>query len=123
ALRPQPSGHHQRAQLEAAAVPADGGLRPLRPYRHRRAMGVDSARQGAGGGARGAARLTKTIAVIPAGGAGTRLWARSRRSRPKHTLPFGGGGRSLLRDTYDRIRGLSDDVYVVTELRQREIIE
>jgi mannose-1-phosphate guanylyltransferase len=29
----------------------------------------------------------------------------------------------LLRDTYDRIRGLSDDVYVVTELRQREIIE
>lgn len=67
--------------------------------------------------------MTKTIAVIPAGGAGTRLWPRSRRSRPKHTLPFGGGGRSLLRDTYDRIRGLSDDVYVVTELRQREIIE
>jgi len=67
--------------------------------------------------------LTKTVAVIPAGGAGTRLWPRSRRSRPKHTLPLGGGGRSLLRDTYDRIRGLSDDVYVVTELRQREIIE
>jgi len=67
--------------------------------------------------------LTKTIAVIPAGGAGTRLWPRSRRSRPKHTLPFGGRGRSLLRDTYDRIRGLSDDVYVVTEQRQREIIE
>jgi mannose-1-phosphate guanylyltransferase len=38
-------------------------------------------------------------------------------------LPLGGHGRSLLRDTYDRIRGLSDDVYVVTELRQREIIE
>jgi mannose-1-phosphate guanylyltransferase len=67
--------------------------------------------------------LTRTIAVIPAGGAGTRLWPRSRRSRPKHTLPLGGGGRSLLRDTYDRIRGLSDDVYVVTEQRQREIIE
>jgi mannose-1-phosphate guanylyltransferase/mannose-6-phosphate isomerase len=67
--------------------------------------------------------LTKTVAVIPAGGAGTRLWPRSRRSTPKHTLPLGGGGRSLLRDTYDRIRGLSDDVYVVTELRQREIIE
>jgi mannose-1-phosphate guanylyltransferase len=66
--------------------------------------------------------LTKTVAVIPAGGAGTRLWPRSRRSTPKHTLPLGGGGRSLLRDTYDRIRGLSDDVYVVTELRQREII-
>jgi mannose-1-phosphate guanylyltransferase len=67
--------------------------------------------------------LTRTIAVIPAGGAGTRLWPRSRRSRPKHTLPLGGGGRSLLRDTYDRVRGLSDDIYVVTEARQREIIE
>ena len=67
--------------------------------------------------------MTKTVAVIPAGGAGTRLWPRSRRSTPKHTLPLGGGGRSLLRDTYDRVRGLSDDVYVVTELRQREIIE
>ena len=67
--------------------------------------------------------MNRTVAVIPAGGAGTRLWPRSRRSTPKHTLPLGGGGRSLLRDTYDRIRGLSDDVYVVTELRQREIIE
>ncbi len=67
--------------------------------------------------------MTRTVAVIPAGGAGTRLWPRSRRSTPKHTLPLGGHGRSLLRDTYDRIRGLSDDVYVVTELRQRESIE
>ncbi len=65
----------------------------------------------------------KTVAVIPAGGAGTRLWPRSRRSRPKHTLPLGSGGRSLLRDTYDRIRGLADDVFVVTEQGQREIIE
>ena len=64
----------------------------------------------------------KTIAVIPAGGAGTRLWPRSRRSTPKHALPLGGGGRTLLRDTYDRIRELSDEVYVVTEERQREII-
>jgi mannose-1-phosphate guanylyltransferase len=66
--------------------------------------------------------LTRTIAVIPAGGAGTRLWPRSRRSTPKHTLPLGGGGRTLLRDTYERIRDLSDEVYVVTEARQREII-
>jgi mannose-1-phosphate guanylyltransferase len=66
--------------------------------------------------------LTRTIAVIPAGGAGTRLWPRSRRSTPKHTLPLGGGGRTLLRDTYERIRDLSDEVYIVTEARQREII-
>lgn len=65
----------------------------------------------------------KTIAVIPAGGAGTRLWPRSRRSTPKHTLPLGVGGRALLRDTYDRIQGLADDVFVVTELRQQEIIQ
>jgi mannose-1-phosphate guanylyltransferase len=66
--------------------------------------------------------LTRTIAVIPAGGAGTRLWPRSRRSTPKHALPLGGRGRTLLRDTFDRIRELSDEVYVVTEERQREII-
>ena len=65
----------------------------------------------------------KTVAVIPAGGAGTRLWPRSRRSTPKHTLPLGSGGRALLRDTYDRIRGLADDIFVVTEVGQREIIE
>jgi mannose-1-phosphate guanylyltransferase len=65
----------------------------------------------------------KTVAVIPAGGAGTRLWPRSRRSTPKHTLPLGSGGRALLRDTYERIRGLADAVFVVTELRQREIIQ
>jgi len=64
-----------------------------------------------------------TVAVIPAGGAGTRLWPRSRRSTPKHTLPLGGRGRSLLRDTYDRLRPLADEVYVVTEGRQRSIIE
>jgi mannose-1-phosphate guanylyltransferase len=29
----------------------------------------------------------------------------------------------LLRDTYERIRGLADDVFVVTELRQQEIIQ
>ena len=67
--------------------------------------------------------MTATIAVIPAGGAGTRLWPRSRRSTPKHALPFGGGGRPLLRDTYDRVRGLADEVYVVTELGQRAIIQ
>ena len=66
--------------------------------------------------------MTRTVAVIPAGGAGTRLWPRSRRSTPKHTLPLGGGGRTLLRDTYERVRDLSDEVYVVTEARQREII-
>ena len=32
-------------------------------------------------------------AVIPAGGAGSRLWPRSRRRSPKHVLPLSGTGR------------------------------
>jgi mannose-1-phosphate guanylyltransferase len=63
-----------------------------------------------------------TVAVIPAGGAGTRLWPRSRRSTPKHVLPFADRGRPLLRATYDRATAVADDVYVLTETRQREII-
>ena len=82
-------------------------------------MGIDRACEGAGG--RG--RLSKTLAVIPAGGAGTRLWPRSRRSTPKHILPLGGHGRPLLRETYERARSVADDVFVLTETRQREIIE
>lgn len=66
--------------------------------------------------------MTETVAVIPAGGAGTRLWPRSRRSKPKHALPLGGGGRALLRDTYDRLRPLAKEIYVVTEQAQRTII-
>ncbi len=65
----------------------------------------------------------RRYAVIPAGGAGTRLWPRSRRSTPKHALPLASGGRPLLRDTYDRVRGLVDEVFVVTESGQRDIIK
>lgn len=65
--------------------------------------------------------MTEVVAVIPAGGAGTRLWPRSRRSTPKHTLRLGRRG-PLLRDTYARLRPLAGEVYVVTELAQRDII-
>jgi mannose-1-phosphate guanylyltransferase len=67
--------------------------------------------------------LTRTLAVIPAGGAGTRLWPRSRRSTPKHVLPLGEHGQPLLRETYDRASALADEVFVLTEMSQREIIE
>jgi len=66
--------------------------------------------------------LTRTVAVIPAGGAGTRLWPRSRRSTPKHVLPLGDRGRPLLRSTYDRAAALTDEVFVLTEVVQRDII-
>jgi mannose-1-phosphate guanylyltransferase/mannose-6-phosphate isomerase len=61
--------------------------------------------------------------VIPAGGAGTRLWPRSRRSTPKHVLPLGKSGLPLLRETYDRASKLASEVFVLTELGQREIIQ
>ena len=42
-------------------------------------------------------------AVIPAGGAGTRLWPLSRRRHPKFLLDLTGSGRTLLQGTWDRL--------------------
>jgi mannose-1-phosphate guanylyltransferase len=54
-------------------------------------------------------------AVIPAGGAGTRLWPLSRASSPKFLHDLTGTGRSLLQATVDRVIPLVDDrVLVVT---------
>ncbi|MEO6796263.1 MAG: sugar phosphate nucleotidyltransferase [Candidatus Dormibacter sp.] len=55
--------------------------------------------------------------VILAGGSGTRLWPRSREKTPKHLLTLH-GRQSLLQATYQRVRRLSDQVYVVTERSQ-----
>lgn len=46
--------------------------------------------------------------MIPAGGAGTRLWPLSRRARPKFLLDPTGIGRSLLQGTVDRLAPLAD---------------
>lgn len=46
-------------------------------------------------------------AVIPAGGAGTRLWPLSRAARPKFLLPLL-GERSLLQQTVDRLSTLTE---------------
>src|SRR5213080_3993919 len=53
--------------------------------------------------------------LIMAGGAGTRLWPLSRRTRPKQLLPLV-KGRSLLQLSYDRLRGLlsPDQIFVCT---------
>ena len=61
-------------------------------------------------------------ATILAGGSGTRLWPRSRRRQPKHLLALEHGTAPLLRQTYERIHTLVDDVYVVTEEHQVESI-
>lgn len=49
------------------------------------------------------------VGVILAGGGGTRLWPWTGPSRPKPLLPLGGGGRTLLRATLDRLRGAVPD--------------
>lgn len=45
-------------------------------------------------------------AVIIAGGGGTRLWPWAGPHRPKPLLPLGGGGRTLLSATLDRLEGV-----------------
>ena len=59
-------------------------------------------------------RLGDVHAVIPAGGAGTRLWPLSRSARPKFLLDLTGSGRSLLQQTWDRLTPLAASVTVVT---------
>jgi mannose-1-phosphate guanylyltransferase len=52
-------------------------------------------------------------AVIPAGGAGTRLWPLSRSSSPKFLHDLTGSGRSLLQETVDRLEEIVDDRFLV----------
>ena len=52
-------------------------------------------------------------AVIPAGGAGTRLWPLSRSTSPKFLHDLTGSGRTLLQETQARLAPLSGDRFVV----------
>ncbi|RRD43580.1 mannose-1-phosphate guanylyltransferase [Buchananella hordeovulneris] len=52
--------------------------------------------------------------IIPAGGAGTRLWPLSRQAHPKFLLDLTGSGRSLLQQTCDRLAPLAASTTVVT---------
>jgi mannose-1-phosphate guanylyltransferase len=54
------------------------------------------------------------VAVVPAGGIGSRLWPLSRPDRPKFLLDLLGTGNSLLQDTLARLAPLTPDVIVVT---------
>ena len=54
------------------------------------------------------------IIVIIAGGSGTRLWPLSTHDFPKHLLNLT-NDRSLLQNTYDRVRELSDTIFIVPE--------
>ena len=63
-------------------------------------------------------------AVIPAGGAGTRLWPLSRSSNPKFLLDLTGSGRSLIQQTWDRLEPLvgADHIHVVSGAHHAEAI-
>lgn len=56
------------------------------------------------------------IAIIIAGGSGTRLWPLSTSDYPKHLLKVNGDEKSLLQNTYERARRIAAEVYVVTEV-------
>ena len=62
-------------------------------------------------------------AVVPAGGAGTRLWPLSRNAAPKFLHDLTGRGRTLLQDTHDRLAPLvSDRLLVVTGAAHRDAV-
>ncbi|MCA1984056.1 mannose-1-phosphate guanylyltransferase [Nocardioides nematodiphilus] len=64
-------------------------------------------------------------AVIPAGGAGTRLWPLSRQDAPKFLRDLTGSGRSLLQETYDRLHVLAEDRFLVVTgaVHQEAVLE
>lgn len=64
------------------------------------------------------------IALIMAGGSGTRFWPLSRRSKPKQFLQVL-GEKSMIQLTVERLEGVVaiNDVYIVTALSQVELIK
>ena len=62
-------------------------------------------------------------AVIMAGGAGVRLWPLSRQSRPKQLLRLF-GGKSLLRQSYERLTALlpPESIYVISGAKYIEAV-
>lgn len=70
-----------------------------------------------------ASPLDRFIAVIPAGGVGTRLWPLSRAAAPKFLHDLTGSGSTLLRATYDRLHPLAGSrILVVTGTAHREAV-
>lgn len=75
------------------------------------------------GSGRTAVPVRPFIPVVPAGGAGTRLWPLSRADRPKFLLDPLGQGRSLLQATLARVEPSADrPAIVVTGARHAEAV-
>lgn len=70
-----------------------------------------------------ASAIDRLWAVVPAGGAGTRLWPLSRAGAPKFLLDLTGSGRTLIQATVDRVLPLvGDRVVVVTGVAHEEAV-
>lgn len=67
--------------------------------------------------------MLQMIIVIIAGGSGTRLWPLSTPDYPKHLLKINGDDRSLLQQTYDRAKTLTDNIYVVSDASHIEHVK
>jgi mannose-1-phosphate guanylyltransferase/mannose-6-phosphate isomerase len=63
------------------------------------------------------------IVVIIAGGSGTRLWPLSTPNYPKPLMRVNGDRRSLLQNTYERAKLLSENVLVITEASHAEHVQ
>ena len=59
----------------------------------------------------------KNFCLILAGGVGSRLWPISRERKPKQFIDFGGTGRTLLQETYDRFATFirPENIFVSTQ--------
>lgn len=69
--------------------------------------------------------MDRFTCVIPAGGAGSRLWPLSRANAPKFLLDLTGSGDSLLRTTWDRLTPLvpAERIMVVTGSAHRDSVQ
>ena len=69
--------------------------------------------------------MDRFTCVIPAGGAGSRLWPLSRANAPKFLLDLTGSGNSLLRTTWDRLTPLvpAERIMVVTGSAHRDSVK
>lgn len=65
--------------------------------------------------------LSDFYAIIPAGGAGTRLWPLSRGDRPKFLYDLLGQGRTLLQATFDRLSVITGGDHVVVSTGWRYV--
>ncbi|MDP9805796.1 mannose-1-phosphate guanylyltransferase [Trueperella bonasi] len=61
--------------------------------------------------------------IVPAGGAGTRLWPLSRKNHPKFLTDLTGAGRTLIQKTVDRLSQVSRDTVIVTGMAHSEAVK